>query len=183
MQRLQRIVSQCDNLKQSLKRQRCRTAENKEQSEKIAFKMYLNPGKMKEYKERHDKVCCNFLDFSMCGFVPSVVLSQFHFFERVLQRQTNKNNKNYERTKIETEWPELSQELKNAGIFDYSIYFDNETNILFAVLRRYNNHSMDKLPEKQIMQKWWNFMSDIMKCEINSVVPMTKDLQCVFHMD
>lgn len=29
-------------------------------------------------------------------------------------------------------WPELAKELENAGVTDYSIYFDEETSALFA---------------------------------------------------
>ena len=36
-------------------------------------------------------------------------------------------------------WPELSALLKKNGIADYSIFFDEETNILFAVQKQTGN--------------------------------------------
>ena len=43
-------------------------------------------------------------------------------------------------------WPELSALLKEAGVSDYSIHLDEETNILFGVLWRTTPHGMDDLP-------------------------------------
>ena len=39
-------------------------------------------------------------------------------------------------------WPELVDLLKDAGISDYSIFLDEETSTLFAVLRRTEDHKM-----------------------------------------
>ena len=79
-------------------------------------------------------------------------------------------------------WPELVTLLKEAGISDYSIHLDEETNILFGVLWRTDDHHMDALPSHEIMQKWWAHMADIMETnEDNS--PKTWPLKEVFHMD
>lgn len=43
-------------------------------------------------------------------------------------------------------WPELAQELSKAGVIDYSIYWDKETNILFAAQKPADHNSSDKLP-------------------------------------
>lgn len=78
-------------------------------------------------------------------------------------------------------WPDLSELLREAGISDYSIFLDEETNILFAVLRRTDNHSMDELPSTEIMQRWWSFMGDIMATNPDGspvVTPLTK----MFHL-
>ena len=86
---------------------------------------------------------------------------------------------------IPSEWPELAQELRDAGIFDYSIFLDDETNILFAVLKRKKNHTMDQLAEKEIMKKWWKYMASLMKTIPDSPFgqPVATDLSMVFHMD
>ena len=52
-------------------------------------------------------------------------------------------------------WPELVSLLKDAGISDYSIHLDRETNILFGVLWRSDDHQMDDLPAHDVMKKWW----------------------------
>ena len=79
-------------------------------------------------------------------------------------------------------WPELVAALKSAGISDYSIFLDKESNKLFAVLKRTDDHDMDRLPLQPIVKKWWAFMSDIMVTnEDNS--PVTRPIDRVFHLD
>ena len=65
-------------------------------------------------------------------------------------------------------WPELISLLKQAGILDYSIHLDTETDILFGVLWRKDSHSMNDLPNHPVMQKWWAYMADIMKVNPNT---------------
>ena len=60
-------------------------------------------------------------------------------------------------------WPELVDLLHDAGIWDYSIFLDEDTQTLIGVLWRTENHKMDHLPEQEAMQRWWKFMGDIMK--------------------
>ncbi|APW41236.1 L-rhamnose mutarotase [Rhodoferax saidenbachensis] len=104
-------------------------------TEKIAFRMFLNPGCVEEYKQRHDTI-----------------------------------------------WPELSALLKTAGVRDYSIYLDEEHHVLFAVLRRTAGHTMDTLPAHPVMQRWWAYMTDIMRSNPDGS-PVVEALPCMFHMD
>jgi len=78
-------------------------------------------------------------------------------------------------------WPELVTLLKDAGVSDYSIHLDEETNILFGVLWREDTHKMDTLPDHEIMQKWWAHMADIMETKQNNE-PVAVPLTPVFHM-
>lgn len=78
-------------------------------------------------------------------------------------------------------WPALSVLLKDAGISDYSIFLDEETNILFAVLRRTADHKMDGLPNHEIMQRWWDFMGDIMATNDDGS-PVVVPLSEMFHL-
>ena len=103
--------------------------------EKIAFKMFLHPGREAEYKKRHDAI-----------------------------------------------WPELVSLLKDAGIRDYSIHLDRETNILFAVLWRTDDHKMDDLPDHAVMQRWWAHMADIMRSNADNE-PVVVPLDTVFHLE
>ena len=48
-------------------------------------------------------------------------------------------------------WPELSALLREAGVSDYSIWLDEETNHLFGVLKRPADHTMDRLPQEAIV--------------------------------
>jgi L-rhamnose mutarotase len=78
-------------------------------------------------------------------------------------------------------WPELLDLLKEAGVKDYSIHLDEETNILFGVLWRDDGHGMADLPTHPVMQKWWAHMSDIMQSHPDNE-PVATPLTPVFHM-
>jgi L-rhamnose mutarotase len=78
-------------------------------------------------------------------------------------------------------WPELAELLKDAGVEDYSIHLDRETNILFAVLWRPADHNMADLPGHPVMKRWWAHMADIMATNPDSS-PVEKPLVTVFHM-
>ncbi|MBU2883518.1 L-rhamnose mutarotase [Psychrosphaera sp. B3R10] len=79
-------------------------------------------------------------------------------------------------------WPELVIALKAAGVSDYSIYFEDTSNKLFAVLKRTEDNTMDQLPLQPIVKKWWAFMADIMEThEDNS--PVVNEIPQVFHLE
>ncbi|MCB8837190.1 L-rhamnose mutarotase [Aurantimonas sp. VKM B-3413] len=79
-------------------------------------------------------------------------------------------------------WPELVELLRHAGVRDYAIYLDPETNALFAVLDRRRNHGMDALPDHPVMRRWWAMMADIMEVEADQA-PVTVPLQPMFRME
>jgi L-rhamnose mutarotase len=78
-------------------------------------------------------------------------------------------------------WPELVALLKQAGISDYSIFLDEATGTLFAVLRRSEDHRMDRLPEEEVMQRWWAWMAELMATNTDQS-PVTVPLRRVFHL-
>ena len=78
-------------------------------------------------------------------------------------------------------WPELVALLKDAGVSDYSIHLDEDTDTLFGVLWRQAGHSMDTLPDHPVMQKWWAHMADIMETHAGNE-PVATPLETVFHM-
>ena len=78
-------------------------------------------------------------------------------------------------------WPELASLLTEAGISDYSIFLDEATGVLFGVLRRAPDHAMDRLPDTQIMQRWWAHMADIMETNPDNS-PVVTPLRQVFHL-
>ena len=79
-------------------------------------------------------------------------------------------------------WPELISLLKDAGISDYTIFLDEETNILFAVQKQEGAGSSQDLGSTAIVQKWWKYMADIMETNPD-FSPVTVKLAPVFHMD
>lgn len=78
-------------------------------------------------------------------------------------------------------WPELVGLLHAAGISDYSIHLDPETNLLIGVLIRKDGHTMGDLPQSPVMQKWWAYMADIMETGPDNA-PVAVPLTQVFHM-
>ena len=79
-------------------------------------------------------------------------------------------------------WPDLVVLLRASGITDYSIYFDAQQHVLFAVLRCSEGHTMDQLPSHPLMQQWWQHMKDIMQCHPDGS-PVVETLPCLFHLD
>jgi len=79
-------------------------------------------------------------------------------------------------------WPELSKELSDAGVSDYSIFLDEETLMLFAVQKLSGSNTADNLPNTDIVKKWWAYMADIMDTNPDNS-PICTPLDEVFHMD
>jgi L-rhamnose mutarotase len=78
-------------------------------------------------------------------------------------------------------WPELVQLLKDSTIQDYSIFLDEETNILFGVLKVDDQQKLDALPSQPVMQKWWTYMRDIMETNPDNS-PVSIPLNEVFYL-
>jgi L-rhamnose mutarotase len=102
--------------------------------ERIAFRMNLFPGRVAEYKKRHDEI-----------------------------------------------FPDLLATLRQVGISDYSIWFDPEDHHLFAILTRADDHAMAELPRREVMQRWWKFMGDVMATNEDGS-PVQIPLRQVFYM-
>ena len=79
-------------------------------------------------------------------------------------------------------WPELAQVLRAAGISDYSIFLDEETNTLFAFQRQSANSTAANLPHHPVVRKWWNYMAPLMETHPDHA-PVSVELKEVFHLD
>lgn len=79
-------------------------------------------------------------------------------------------------------WPELKQLLSDAGISDYSIFLDEETNSLFAIQRQQEGKSSQDLGTTKIVQQWWDYMADIMETNPDNS-PVSQPLVQVFYME
>ena len=78
-------------------------------------------------------------------------------------------------------WPELTALLKETGIEEYSIFLDPETNDLFGCLRIGDAARLEDLPAQPVMQKWWDYMKDIMDSHPDHS-PVSTSLQEVFYL-
>ncbi len=78
-------------------------------------------------------------------------------------------------------WPELKALLKESGVCEYSIFYDEETNTLFAFQKVSGEHGSQDLANNDIVKKWWRFMADIM--EVNAdYSPISTPLEEVFFL-
>ncbi|CAN5303160.1 L-rhamnose mutarotase [soil metagenome] len=87
----------------------------------------------------------------------------------------------YERRHDEL-WPDLAEALRKAGIHDYSIFLDEETMSLFAVLRLRPENTKDALPLEPVMKRWWDYMADLMEVHPDNK-PVEWALKPVFHFE
>lgn len=78
-------------------------------------------------------------------------------------------------------WPELSRLLSDRGIYDYSIFLDEETLTLFAVQKVKEGANLNGLTEEPVLRKWWDYMADIMETNPDNS-PVDKPLEQVFYM-
>ena len=78
-------------------------------------------------------------------------------------------------------WPELASLLQESGVRDYSIFLDEETGALFAVLRRVDGHMMEALPQHPVMRRWWAHMADLMETQADAS-PVAVPLTPMFHL-
>lgn len=102
-------------------------------SNQLAFKMYLKPNSVEEYKKRHDEI-----------------------------------------------WPELKQLLEETGVASYHIFHDPETDFLFA-FQETNGSDSQSMGENPIVQKWWEYMSDLMETHPD-LSPKQLNLNKVFSL-
>ena len=72
---------------------------------------------------------------------------------------------------------------QESGISDYSIFWDKDTNLLFAVQKcDSDTNSQDTTNVDPITQKWWDMMADIMEVNPDNS-PVSIPLEELFHMD
>lgn len=78
-------------------------------------------------------------------------------------------------------WQNLVELLRKTGVSDYSIFYDRETDYLFAVQNVDENAPEQDFDDNALMRKWWEYMSDIMETNPDQS-PVCVPLEEVFHM-
>ena len=79
-------------------------------------------------------------------------------------------------------WPEMADMIHEYGGHNYSIFIDEETNILFGYIELDDPERYNESANTEICKKWWDFMASVMETnEDNS--PVSVDLPCAFHLD
>lgn len=79
-------------------------------------------------------------------------------------------------------WPELEKLIRESGVYDYSIFWDKETNILFASQKVTGEKGSQELGTNPIVQKWWAYMADIMETNIDNS-PVSISLKELFYLE
>lgn len=78
-------------------------------------------------------------------------------------------------------WPEMIDLIHEHGGKEYSIFLDEETNILFGVIEIEDEELWAKTADTEINRKWWDFMADIMETNSDNS-PVSKDLKNLFYL-
>jgi len=79
-------------------------------------------------------------------------------------------------------WPEMKDIIHNHGGKNYSIFLDEETNVLFGYIEIENEELWNQAAKTDINRKWWDFMASIMGTNDDNS-PISKALELMFHLD
>lgn len=78
-------------------------------------------------------------------------------------------------------WPEVKALLQQTGVHDYSIFFDEDTDTLFAVQKVEDAGDSQALGNQEVIRRWWAYMADIMETNPDQS-PTSKPLPEVFYL-
>lgn len=79
-------------------------------------------------------------------------------------------------------WDEMRNMIHEYGGSNYSIFLDEETNILYGYIELEDEELWTKSADTEICRRWWHFMADIMETNPDES-PVSVDLKPVFHLD
>lgn len=81
-------------------------------------------------------------------------------------------------------WPELKKQIKDAGVSNYSIFWDKESNYLFGYQEVEDGaaNTQDATAADEVTRRWWDMMKDIMDTNPDNS-PVTVPIREVFHLD
>ena len=79
-------------------------------------------------------------------------------------------------------WPEVEKTIKESGVYDYSIYLDEETGYLFAFQKVKGDKGSQDLGGEDAIMKWWHFMAPLMDTNEDES-PVSIPLEEMFLLD
>ena len=77
-------------------------------------------------------------------------------------------------------WPEMAKVIREQGIENYSIFLDEETNILFSYYEQSGISTTRDYAASEIVIKWWKYMADIMETNPDQS-PVSIQLEPMFY--
>lgn len=78
-------------------------------------------------------------------------------------------------------WPELEQTLLRHGVRTYSIFFDPQTNALFAYVEFESEEQWAAVADTDVCRRWWRHMRELMPSNPDDS-PVAEELREVFHI-
>ncbi len=79
-------------------------------------------------------------------------------------------------------WPEMQEMMRAHGGRNYSIFLDQDTLTLFAVIEIEDEALWAKGADTPVNRRWWDYMEDIMETNPDNS-PLSVDLPLLFHLD
>lgn len=79
-------------------------------------------------------------------------------------------------------WPEMKEMIREYGGSDYTIFLDEETGVLYAVITVKDEERWNESANTAICRKWWAYMADLMETN-DDQSPVSIPLKKVFHLE
>ncbi len=79
-------------------------------------------------------------------------------------------------------WTEMKDMIHQYGGHNYSIFLDEETNVLYGYIELEDEALWDRSADTEICRKWWDYMADIMDTNPDNS-PVSVDLVKLFELD
>lgn len=96
--------------------------------------------------------------------------------------QLHKGQKEEYEKRHDNLWPEMKEMIHEFGGKNYSIFWDQDTNVLYGYIELEDADEWEKTAETDICKKWWKYMAGIMDTNDDNS-PVSIELQEVFHLD
>lgn len=79
-------------------------------------------------------------------------------------------------------WPEMKDMIHEYGGSNYTIAWDKDTDILYAIIDVEDEEKWAESADTAINRKWWDYMADLMETNPDNS-PVCVDLEELFHLD
>lgn len=86
----------------------------------------------------------------------------------------------YERRHNEL-WDDMKEMIHNYGGHNYSIFLDEETNILYGYIEIESEELWAQSDNTEVCRRWWDYMADIMETNPDNS-PVSVELKSVFYL-
>jgi L-rhamnose mutarotase len=79
-------------------------------------------------------------------------------------------------------WRELEDTLLAHGVGTYSIFLDEETNVLFGYVEMESEERWNAVASTDVCRRWWRHMRELMPSNPDDS-PVSRELREVFHIE